>query len=308
VFLLAVTLTGALYEPNTAIPVGFLGKHVTVHGIPIRVLSQGSGRDLLLIHGSPGSIEDWASVIDELSKTFRVTAFDRPGNGFSGDAGEYSPSYNAEIALGLIDELKLDHTIVAGHSYGGATALAMALRAPRRVAAYVIIDSATYRGAREVTPLYSVLHIPYLGIGLASVGPSTVAAQKIRAGLLDVYKGHAPAEAFLALRERLWSAPKVAHAIAEETIGATPALQKLSPRYKTIRAPVYILAQAEDPFRREAAQRLHSEIKGSSLELLPATSHYVQFDRPADVVATIRRAAADTAPSAVRTREVPAGP
>jgi len=50
-------LAGIAYRPNTDIPEGTPGRHVTVNGIPIRVVQQGSGRDVLLIHGSPGSLE-----------------------------------------------------------------------------------------------------------------------------------------------------------------------------------------------------------------------------------------------------------
>lgn len=51
------------------------------------------------------------------------------------------------------------------------------------------------------------------------------------------------------------------------------------------------MAQAENPVRREAAQRLRGDVRGSSLELLPGTGHYVQFEKAAEVVATVRRAA-----------------
>ena len=98
---LAFRCWGALYRSDVSIPAGFKGQHVAVHGNPIRYYQQGSGPDILLIHGSPGSIEDWDTVIDDLAKDYRVTAYDRPGHGYSGSTGNrHSYEYHAEQCSG----------------------------------------------------------------------------------------------------------------------------------------------------------------------------------------------------------------
>src|SRR5262245_7436735 len=87
---------GALQRPDTTLPPGARGRHVTVDGVPIRCVQAGQGRDLLLVHGSPGSIEDWDPVFDRLAQRYRVTAFDRPGHGYSGGANRpHTPDENA---------------------------------------------------------------------------------------------------------------------------------------------------------------------------------------------------------------------
>src|SRR6185369_9770520 len=62
-------------------------------------------------------------------------------------------------------------------------------------------------------------------------------------------------------------------------------------KYPSIRRPVFIVAEADSVFRRTAAERLHADVPGSTLELLPGTGHFVQFEKTDDVVRTIRRAA-----------------
>src|SRR5678815_1910063 len=101
----AVGVAGIAYRPNTDIPEGTPGRHVTVNGVPIRVVQQGSGRDVLLIHGSPGSLEDWQPVVDAIGGSMRLTAYDRPGQGYSGDSGKYSYEGNADVAPALIEVL-----------------------------------------------------------------------------------------------------------------------------------------------------------------------------------------------------------
>lgn len=188
----AVTAIGLAHRPNTDIPADRVGEHVLVNGVPIRVFQQGSGRNVLLIHGSPGSIEDWTPVTDALSGSFRVTAFDRPGHGYSGDTGRYSHEDNAGVALALIDALALDHVVVVGHSYGGTTGLAMATRSPVTVDAVVVLDSAAYTPSREVDITLRLVGIPILGMGVATVMGPFVAPERIRAGLLGEFKGGPP--------------------------------------------------------------------------------------------------------------------
>jgi pimeloyl-ACP methyl ester carboxylesterase len=287
----AVTATGLAYRPNTEIPAGAAGRHVVVGGVPIRVLQQGSGRDVLLIHGSPGSLEDWTPITDALAGSLRVTAFDRPGHGYSGDTGRYSYEDNAALALALADTLRLEHVVVVGHSYGGTTALAMAARSPATVDAVVVLDSAAYTPSREADVALRLVAAPVVGMGVAAMTGPFIAPARIRAGLVEEFKGGPPSEEFIAFRTRLWSTPKVTHAIAVETLGAAESLRALSPKYPSIRRPVFIVAQADSAFRRTTAERLHGDVAGSTLELLPGTGHFVHFEKTADVVRTIRRAA-----------------
>jgi pimeloyl-ACP methyl ester carboxylesterase len=255
---LGLTVAGALYRPDTGIPAGLAGERVAVNGLALRVLQVGRGRDVLLIHGSPGSLEDWAPVIEALSHSFRLTVFDRPGHGFSDDSGEHSYDDNAEMALGVIETLGLEDVIVAGHSYGGGTALALAIRAPSSVSAYVIVDSACYEPSRETTALYRVLAVPWLGTGLVRVAGRSRAAERIEAGLVAQFAGRAD-PAFLELRKRIWSAPNVTHVLAHELVGAREGLRRQSPHYPVIRRPTFILAQADDAFRRTTGERLHRD-------------------------------------------------
>ncbi|HEX4337326.1 MAG TPA: alpha/beta hydrolase [Polyangiaceae bacterium] len=291
VFLLALAGVGAFYRPNTDIPAGTSGRQVVVDGVPLRVVQNGTGRDVLLIHGSPGSVEDWEPVAAALSSSFRVTRFDRPGHGYSGDDGEYSFEHNAKIALDLIEALGLARVIVVGHSYGGTTALAMAVHNPPVVSAYVVVDSATYQPGRKPDGALRLLGWPLIGHGFATVLGPLLSPRRIRQGIAEQFEG-APPEGFVDLRTRLWSTPKVMHAIALETIGAPAALNALSPTYGNIQSPVFVVAEADSAFRRSTAERLQRDVRGSSLRLIAGTGHYIQFEKTDDVVNTVRAAAA----------------
>lgn len=288
----ALALSGALYTPSTDIPDGFVGQPITVDGIPLRVWQEGQGPDVLLIHGSPGSVEDWIPIVNALRGEARLTAYDRPGNGFSGVTGEYSLAHNADIALEVIAAMGLKDVTVVGHSYGGATALLLATRAPAVVRSYVILDSAPYEPGRPISGLYRLLMVPGLGTGIARAFGGPLAAPRIHAGLVDAFNGREPPPGFVDLRTRIWSNPKATHTLAAEAIGAKEFLAAQRSKYPSIRMPVRIVGQSASPIRKHNAERLAADIPGSMLRLLDGTGHYVQIERPAEVAEEIRSALA----------------
>src|ERR1043166_4964239 len=56
-------------------------KFVEVEGHRIHFVVKGSGRPVVLIHGNPGSCQDWTTLYAPLTSRFCAFAFDRPGHG-----------------------------------------------------------------------------------------------------------------------------------------------------------------------------------------------------------------------------------
>jgi pimeloyl-ACP methyl ester carboxylesterase len=102
---LVLAMTGWLSKDRIEIPSNRLGRYINVKGEQIRCYQTGTGPDILLIHGLPGMVEDWKSLFDLAAAKYRITVFDRPGHGFSGTPSEYSLAHNADVALGLIEQL-----------------------------------------------------------------------------------------------------------------------------------------------------------------------------------------------------------
>lgn len=104
------------------------------------------GGTALLIHGSGPGVSAWANwrlVIPELSKRCRVIAPDMVGFGFSErPAGiRYDMDTWVKQAVGLLDALGVEQTDLVGNSFGGALALAIAIRHPARVRRLVLMGS-----------------------------------------------------------------------------------------------------------------------------------------------------------------------
>jgi 2-hydroxymuconate-semialdehyde hydrolase len=123
-----------------------LGRTVQVAGLATNVHDLGNGSPVVLIHGSGPGVSAWANwrlVMPELARTRRVIAPDMAGFGFT----ERRPGARYDLAcwvdqvVGLLDALGLEQADVVGNSFGGAIALALAIRRPERVRRLVLMGS-----------------------------------------------------------------------------------------------------------------------------------------------------------------------
>jgi len=95
-------------------------------------------RELVLLHGQPGSPADWQAVIARLPVQLHASAPDRPGYGASQrPAGGFTA--NAQAVLDDLDARGARSAVLVGHSWGGGIALRAASLAPDRVQAVVLL-------------------------------------------------------------------------------------------------------------------------------------------------------------------------
>ena len=100
--------------------------------------TQGSGADLVLLHGWGMNADVWDGVVPKLSERHRVTVVDLPGHGRSGIAdGDYSLSAQAKKVAQVLPP----NATLLGWSLGGLLALQLALDFPQRVKALVLVAS-----------------------------------------------------------------------------------------------------------------------------------------------------------------------
>jgi pimeloyl-ACP methyl ester carboxylesterase len=135
-----------------------------VNGIPVHYAEHGSGTPVLALHG--GNV-DHREVMGALEPVFagrpgyRRLYPDLPGMGRT-PAPEAIDSTDAvlELLLGLVDEVVGEEAfLVAGHSFGGYLARAIANRRPRQVAGLAVICSLGGEpGQGDELPQHVVVH------------------------------------------------------------------------------------------------------------------------------------------------------
>lgn len=115
----------------------------TVAGRRTRILHEGNGEPVLLLHGVGTTAERWLQNIDPLAERFGVYAPDLLGAGFSDDVAftQPPPLVHAEHLRALVDALGFQRYSAVGSSYGALLAALLALHSPERVRALVIVGS-----------------------------------------------------------------------------------------------------------------------------------------------------------------------
>ena len=127
-----------------------IGRSILAAGIRTNLHDAGEGTagasTVLLIHGSGPGVTAWANwrlTIPELAKRSRVLAPDLVGFGFTERPADIQYGLDAWVshAVGVLDALDVERADVVGNSFGGAIALALAIRHPKRVRKLVLMGS-----------------------------------------------------------------------------------------------------------------------------------------------------------------------
>jgi pimeloyl-ACP methyl ester carboxylesterase len=261
---------------------------VTVH-----VHDEGSGPAVLLLHGQPGLGDDWEPVAARLRTDHRVLVPDRPGYGRTSLAARGLEANAAAIAE-VLDDRGVDRVTVAGHSWGGGVALALALRDPDRVHALVL--AASIGAPSSIDPIDRILAVPVVGDALAFTGlrwlPRLLTVPQVRSVVAPV-TGRLPA-AELHARAAHWRASWRSFAIEQRAMVAE--VPQLATRLGEVTAPAVVLAGAADRMLpRKAAPDLAQRLPNARLVRVPGAGHMLPLEAADVVAAEIRALAASLA-------------
>ncbi len=99
----------------------------------------GSGAAVVLLHAGLADRSMWDELLPALAEAgYRAIAIDLPGFGESAVAHELDPWNDV---LETMDALDVDQAVLVGNSWGGAVALRVAVLAPERVSALVLVSA-----------------------------------------------------------------------------------------------------------------------------------------------------------------------
>ncbi len=256
-------------------------KSIEIQDNLIRYTQLGKGKDILLIHGTPGSIEDWNAVTKELSLNYRVTSFDRFGHGYTqSEDYHYTIAENAEFVKALINELNLNDPMIIGHSYGGSIIAHLISDHYNDTLTYMIIDSPLYN--YEPSLIYKLLATPIIGKAIGLIANYTIAGGQIESGIIAAVANQTNEQLNRIIEERkqIWLQPKVLHSKAKESINYQNNLNEILPKYKAIASKVIVVSGANKEITfKDDAERFSMEVQTDSLVIISNTGHYIQLDQ-----------------------------
>ena len=284
-----------------------IGQIMMIEGKRLHLWQMGSGPDLVMIHGSSANLREFTEgLAASLSSRFRVTLVDRPGLGWSEDAGDDPAEQARRIRLACAS-VGVTQPLVLGHSYGGAVALAWGLQA--QVAGLLLLSGVAMPWPGGLGAWYAMTATaPGRALAVPLV-TAFVPQRRIEAAIAEVFApqdciygyasppsgGEKPTRRYahtaavaLGLRR------KVLAANARQVNSLLGFVQKMTPHYDTITAPVEIVHGDSDTI---VPHHIHAVpvaqiLPAARLTLLPGAGHMPHHTHADDVIAAVFRLAA----------------
>jgi len=223
---------------------------------------------LVLIHGAGGSQLSWPPQVRRLAAV-PVYAPDLPGHGNSPGPAQGTLSGYVERLTDWLGELGLPPVVLAGHSMGGAIALMLALRQPRRVCGLILVASS----ARiRVSP--AILE--------AAAAPDGY--QRAIGLVLDSAFGEAvPAGLRQQVERQLRAGDQQAFLLDFQASDRVDLRRRLD----EIKAPALVIAGDQDRLiPAHLAQELVDGLPQAEFHLIPGAGHMLMLEKP-DVIAQL---------------------
>lgn len=268
---------------NATIP-GLTSRHVSVGRRQIFLSEVGQGHPLIMLHGGgagSSGMSNYSRNVEALAKQFRVLVVDMPGYGQSTKGLDRSDPFGdlARSMLGLLDVLQIKSAHLVGNSLGGACALRMALEAPARVSALVLMGPGGINTTRRLPAKGLNQLLDYYN----GEGPTLEKITRfIRESL--VYDGSLVSDAMIAERYRASIDPEV---VAAPPLRRPPGLKAAlrmdftrDARLAQCQVPTLVLWGAEDKVNRPSGgETLRKRMPNCDLYLFSKTGHWVQWER-----------------------------
>lgn len=273
------------------------GAFLNVDGTQVHYVTKGAGPDIVLIHGASGNLRDFTfSLVDKLANRYRVTAFDRPGLGYTERVNPSGTTIvqQANLLADASNQLDLQKPMVLGHSYGGAVALAWAVERPDSLSALILLAAASNPWTSDLSLFYKVTSSD---LGSAVVVPALTAFAPnpvIESAIEDIFAPQSEPEGYadhvgapLTLRRVSLRANAMQRANLLDEITA------LYPRYGIIDVPTEIVHGDADT---TVGLSIHSiplskQIDGANLTVLEGVGHMPHHAAEPEVITAIDRAA-----------------
>ena len=264
-------------------------KFLDLNGDRVAYLDEGRGEVILLLHGMAGSSQTWRSVIQPLSRKYRVVAPDLLGHGDSAKPrSDYSLGAFAVFLRDLLDELGVAQATIVGHSLGGGVAMQFVYQHPDYCQRLILIGSGGL--GRDVGWTLRLLSAPGAELILPIIAPPPVVSvgEQVRswftkrgigsprgAEMWSAYRSLADADTRQAFLRTLRS-------VVDYRGQAVSALNRLHVRADMPTMAIWGDSDAIIPVDHAyAAQETRPDVR---LEVLPGCGHFPQVECPMVVV------------------------
>ena len=245
--------------------------------LAVRIEGTPDGPPVVLLHGLTETTRCWERVVPLLADRFRLVLPDLPGHGGStgGGRGVGIESYAESVAAALREE-GVENAVVAGHSLGGAVAVALADHSPALVDQVVVFNAPPTYESRLTSRKgpERMMRRPLIGPLLWRRLPESRMRAGFQLAFAPGYK--VPEELFTDMRATPW----------DVFAGATAALddyleeRDLGRRAAALRAPVTVVFGERDQRVDRDALKVFDGVGNVTVVRIPDAGHTPIWETP----------------------------
>lgn len=267
-------------------------RFINIDGTNLHFVIRGSGRPVVLIHGNPGSCQDWTGVYPLLAARFCAFAFDRPGHGHS-DRPRHNGNVTVEVQANLLKSALaicgVERPILVGHSWGAALALIYALSYPDEVSGLVLLAPAIYESDDGVSFLSKVPAWPVIGDVVNALFTPLLSAWLVRTDLAKAFAPNQVPKHYLRHTLSEWTRPSKVKWYSVDDALLNASLARFGPLYESLDLPIVIVTGDSDLIvpAKENALRLAQVLPQARLQILKKTGHQIPLVRPDAVIEAV---------------------
>lgn len=237
-----------------------------IDGISAHYRKEGSGENVLLLHGWGTSAEPFAAIISTLKEKYTVYAPDLPGFGQTAEPPEpWSVGDYADFIVKFCESVGITETILFGHSFGGRIILKLLSREDCPIGCERVILT----GSAGIKPVPSKK--ARLRGKLYRLGKCFLGAKPIRTLFPNALER---------LRQHSGSADyRAASPLMRQTLVKT-VNEDLAPLLPRIRAEVLLIwGENDDATPLSDGKRMEKEMPNAALVTLENAGHYAFLDQ-----------------------------
>ncbi len=238
----------------------------------------GSGSETLVFsHGLLWSHKMFASQVAELSKEYRVIAYDHRGQGSSEVGGPYDMDTVAADAAELIRSLVGGPVHFIGLSMGGFVGMRLAARHPELVKSLILLETSANAEPLENLPQYKLLNglVRWVGV-IPPIASKVMKIMFAKSWLADP----AQVDSIRQWKKELTSNKKSITGPVEGVIYRKGVEEELA----NISCPTLVIVGDEDVATTpQKAAFIHQGIAGSKLETISGAGHSSCIEKPEEV-------------------------
>jgi len=254
----------------------------------------GTGPPLVILHGLYGSSDNWVTFSKRLENSFTIYLPDQRNHGRSPHDSVHDYESMSNDLFELVGELKPGKIFLAGHSMGGKTAVAFALKWPEIISGLLIADVSPFKNGNQLGSSYNK-HLSILNV-LKSFDLSVISSREEAESILahKITSGKERALILKNLHRKSdygfeWKLHVDAlHANIEKIMeGINPDDSAYMP---VTGFPVIFLRAGDSDYLPYSDFRDILEVfPAAEFVTIPGAGHWIQVDKPEEVAMNIRK-------------------